>query len=510
MLYNSLIVLIAALASASLAFTASLNQNIAVYWGQNSFGNQQRLSYYCGLDNVDVVILSFVIGFPNLSLNFANQCGDTFSDGVLHCSNIGEDIKTCQEAGKLVLLSLGGASGSYGFTSDEQGVEFASVLWNKFGGGSDDERPFDDAIVDGFDFDLENNNQVGIPALGNKLREIFAENPSKKYYLSAAPQCPYPDASTGNLLANVDIDFAFIQFYNNYCNLGASFNWDTWKDFAENSSPNKDIKLYVGLPGATSSAGSGYADLTTVKKYVSDSIVKDSNFGGFMLWDASSGVSNTNSDGVSFIDQLSGYLGTGEKEVTTSKTSTSTTTSSTSTSTSTSSTSTSSSSTSSTSTTTTATSSSSSASSSSSTSSPTKETSSTTASSSSSAAASSSVSLVSSSTVLTLAPTEASPAQESSSVKSTSSSVEHQLEAQESKLEPSASEPPVSSGTRTVTISQTTFLPPTLTTSYVSGTELTVTVAGKTFTTFLTYTNIVLTKYITVQIRGRPTVLPRI
>lgn len=311
MLTSAVLFLLGALVATSSAFLAASSSNVALYWGQNSYGNQQRLSYYCAMDSVDIVILSFVTGFPNLSLNFANQCSDSFSDGLLHCSQIAEDIKTCQDQGKLVLLSLGGASGAYGFLSDSEAETFATTLWNKFGGGTDSERPFDDAVVDGFDFDLENNQSTGTVALGKKLREIFLTDPSRKYYLSAAPQCPYPDASTGAMLAGVDMDFAFIQFYNNYCQLGSNFNWDTWQSFAEQTSPNKNIKMYVGLPGATSSASTGYADLATVEKYVTSSIKLSANFGGFMLWDASSGESNVDSTGKSFAAQLKEYAASG-------------------------------------------------------------------------------------------------------------------------------------------------------------------------------------------------------
>lgn len=300
--------LLAILITRIAAFDATSNKNVAVYWGQNSYGSQKDLASYCDSSDIDIVLLSFLTSFPSLQLNFANACYDTFSDGLLHCTAIAEGIKKCQQNGKKVLLSMGGASGSYGFSSDDEATTFATTLWNKFGGGSDSERPFDDAIVDGFDFDLENHNQVGTVALGKKLRELYAADTSKSYYLSAAPQCPYPDASVGDLLAGVDLDFSFIQFYNNYCNLGSNFNWDTWLSYAQSTSPNKNIKLYVGLPGASSSAGSGYADIATVEKYVTSSITSSSSFGGFSLWDASSGFGNTDSNGNTFVHQLKSYL----------------------------------------------------------------------------------------------------------------------------------------------------------------------------------------------------------
>jgi chitinase len=42
------------------------------------------------------------------------------------------DITTCQSKGKLVTISLGGATGSVGFGSDAQGTAFANTIWNLF------------------------------------------------------------------------------------------------------------------------------------------------------------------------------------------------------------------------------------------------------------------------------------------------------------------------------------------------------------------------------------------
>ncbi|ABN68578.2 chitinase, partial [Scheffersomyces stipitis CBS 6054] len=285
------------------AFDASSSTNVAAYWGQNAAGSQTTLGSYCQSNDVDIIILSFLNDFPDLGLNFANMCSETFSSGLLHCSQIGEDIKYCQSQGKKILLSLGGATGNYGLASDTEGEALATTLWNKFGGGSDSERPFDDAVVDGFDFDIENKQQTGYPALGNSLRQYFSQDSSKTYYLSAAPQCPYPDESVGDLLSQVDIDFAFIQFYNNYCSLDKTFNWDTWADFAASTSPNKNIKLYLGLAGSPSSAGSGYVDINTVQAIL-PTIQSSSAFGGISVWDISSSIANND-----FLQQLKSALG---------------------------------------------------------------------------------------------------------------------------------------------------------------------------------------------------------
>ena len=61
-----------------------------------------------------------------------------------------------------------------------------------FLGGNHKFRPFEDAILDGIDLDIEN----GLPQYYNvfldTLREYYS-NQSKKYYISAAPQCVFPD-----------------------------------------------------------------------------------------------------------------------------------------------------------------------------------------------------------------------------------------------------------------------------------------------------------------------------
>ncbi len=292
------------------AFDALGKTNNVIYWGQNSAQNQQNLAYYC-TDSVDIIILSFMNIFPNgqdgnPGLNFANACETPFPDNsLLHCPTIADDIKTCQSRGKKILLSLGGASGSYGFSSNDEAIAFAGTLWNLFGEGKGDSlRPFDDAIIDGFDLDIENNQQTGYVALVSKLREYFKSS-TKQYFIGAAPQCVYPDANLSEVLDQSDIDWVFVQFYNNYCSIGSGFNWDTWSDYAK-TSPNKNIRIYLGLPGSLSAASSGYIPPSTIKETV-EKISSDPYFGGIMLWDASQAFTN-NEGGEPFADQIKDIL----------------------------------------------------------------------------------------------------------------------------------------------------------------------------------------------------------
>ncbi|GME71704.1 unnamed protein product [Ambrosiozyma monospora] len=303
---------IIATALLSLSGVASASE-IALYWGQTTTKPQERLANYCKKGDADIFILSFMNEFSgpsSMELNFADACGGSeTSKGLLKCEAIAEDIQTCQKTyGKKVFLSLGGGAGKYGFASDSDAKEFAGTLWNTFGAGSDvssEDRPFGDAVVDGFDFDIESGSDTGYAALATKLRSYYAQDSSKTYYISAAPQCVYPDKYTGDLLANADVDYAFVQFYNNPCSVdGTSFNWDTWADYAAHNATNNKIKIFLGLPGSPSSAVSGYVDLDTIKKTVNGPIAaNNANFGGIMMWDASSVYANGD-----LVQEVKGFL----------------------------------------------------------------------------------------------------------------------------------------------------------------------------------------------------------
>ena len=67
-----------------------------------------------------------------------------------NCSALAPDIELCQSQGKIVTISLGGATGSVGFSSDSQAETFADTVWNLFLGGTNASRPFGSAVLDGF------------------------------------------------------------------------------------------------------------------------------------------------------------------------------------------------------------------------------------------------------------------------------------------------------------------------------------------------------------------------
>ncbi|KAI8888175.1 carbohydrate-binding module family 19 protein [Backusella circina FSU 941] len=274
---------------------------IATYWGQNSANGantQKPLREYCD-GSSDMIIMSFLLDFRNGDLpvlNLANSCdGPSFQGtSLLECTDIGADIKSCQKKGKSVLMSLGGAAGSYGFVNDKDAEAFADTLWNTFGGGSSKTRPFGNAVLDGFDLDIEGGGPTGYSSMVKQLRSHFKKDSSRDYYITAAPQCPFPDAMLGDALEKVEFDAVNVQFYNNYCSTTSSnFNFDTWDDWAKNKSPNKNVKILLGIPGSKEAAGTGYVPFKSLEPIVKDVQKKYSSFGGVMIWDASTSYANS-------------------------------------------------------------------------------------------------------------------------------------------------------------------------------------------------------------------------
>ena len=125
--------------------------------------------------------------------------------------------------------------------------------------------------------DIEDHKSGGYAQLVKSLRELEKTAGGKKYLITGAPQCPYPDASLGPKPGTAlgdqgaQFDHVYVQFYNNFCQTGdeAQFypNMDKWLQFAADAKPAKDWvmvlkrgigtgpKIFVGIPSATGGAG---------------------------------------------------------------------------------------------------------------------------------------------------------------------------------------------------------------------------------------------------------------
>lgn len=104
----------------------------------------------------------------------------------------------------------------------------------------------------------------------------------------AAPQCPFPDAwdgpGTGSALQTGLFDYAFVQFYNNYCQYQGRVDdvVDVWKQWIS-ALPNTVI--FLGLPASPQAAGSGYVDPHDAVAVLLPAIkAQPGNYGGVMLW----------------------------------------------------------------------------------------------------------------------------------------------------------------------------------------------------------------------------------
>ncbi|KAH9998830.1 glycoside hydrolase family 18 protein [Russula compacta] len=299
-----------------LGFDITRKDNVVAYWGQNSFGAthtsdtarwQKTLSFYCQDDSIDAFPIAFldvafdIGGLPSIDLsNICNTNDDPVfqGTGLLDCSFLASDIRACQAKGKIVTISIGGATGAVSFASDSQATQFADTVWNLFLGGSNSTRPFGSAILDGVDLDLERGSASHWPAFVTRIRS-HASGTSKKYYITGAPQCPFPDAYLGSTINAVGFDAVYVQFYNNYCGLQAfndpnGWNFAQWDHWAKTASPNKNVKVYIGAPAGPLAAGSGYVDADTLGNYAQQTHDQYSSFGGVMLWDASQAHENGN------------------------------------------------------------------------------------------------------------------------------------------------------------------------------------------------------------------------
>ncbi|KAK9777205.1 putative chitinase [Seiridium cardinale] len=324
---------------------AAASDNIAVYWGQNSANSatsQQRLSYYCANTEIDVIPIAFMTGISTPATNFAsagNECTTFSGTGLLDCPQIEADIIQCQQTyGKTIMLSLGGATYTEGGFSSSSAAETAATnVWNLFGTPTGSaNRPFGTAVVDGFDFDLETSTQNMAP-FGQKLRSLMDAATSagaKKFYLSAAPQCPYPDVADNDMLDGaVYFDWIQVQFYNNYCGVSAftagsttqnNFNFATWDTWAKETSLNPNVKVLLGVP-ASSGAGGGYVSASTLGPII-DYCKGFSSFGGVMMWDMSQLYGNSGFLDTVYDELINGVATTTVKPTTTATTFTTSTT----------------------------------------------------------------------------------------------------------------------------------------------------------------------------------------
>lgn len=107
----------------------------------------------------------------------------------------------------------------------------------------------------------------------------------KKLYLTAAPQCPFPDANLKGALSSGLFDYVWVQFYNNPpCQFSSRNPSNFRSSWAQWASSVKGAQLYLGLPASTSAAGSGFVPTQMLMSQVLPFVKKSPQYGGVMLW----------------------------------------------------------------------------------------------------------------------------------------------------------------------------------------------------------------------------------
>lgn len=295
---SPLLLLLVALIQTSIA--ASGRGGIAIYWGQN--GNEGTLSEACATRLYTYVNVAFLNVFGNgqtPSMNLAGHCNPAIAGS---CTRFSSQIKDCQNQGIKVLLSIGGAIGSYSLSSPEDARNVSKFLWDTFLGGSSTSRPLGDAVLDGIDFDIELGSTQYYEDLARFLK-AYDRVGGRRVYLSGAPQCPIPDRFLGTALNTGLFDFVWVQFYNNppcqYANGNVTNllnSWDTWTRTVP------EQRIFLGLPAAPAAAGSGYVPANVLTSEILPVIRKSKKYGGVMLWsrfyDNQSGYSSSIISGV--------------------------------------------------------------------------------------------------------------------------------------------------------------------------------------------------------------------
>ncbi|KAF3956394.1 hypothetical protein CMV_018472 [Castanea mollissima] len=160
----------------------------------------------------------------NPQINLAGHCDPTTNG----CTRFSSEIQSCQSRGIKVMLSIGGAAGSYSLSSTDDARQVATYLWNNFLGGQSSSRPLGAAVLDGIDFDIQ----------------------------GGTTQHWDEPASSGNLV--------------NY--------WNQW------TTSIPATNFFLGLPASPNAAGSGFIPAADLTSKVLPTIKGSAKYGGVMLW----------------------------------------------------------------------------------------------------------------------------------------------------------------------------------------------------------------------------------
>ena len=156
-------------------------------------------------------------------------------------------------------------------------------------------RPFGSAVVDGCDLDIKTLPAAHYDVFAYRLQKLALTDPTKKYLLTAAPQCPHPSIHLDTALTKVAFDAVFVQFYNNSgCQTSSwtgkgkkqlansGFNFGMWNKWVKENSKNKKLRVFLTMSASAKVAGQGYVSRVKAAAITRD-LARFENFGGAAL-----------------------------------------------------------------------------------------------------------------------------------------------------------------------------------------------------------------------------------
>ncbi|XP_061347232.1 acidic endochitinase-like [Gastrolobium bilobum] len=253
---------------------------ISVYWGQHSDSDEGTLQDTCATGNYNIVILETLIVYDNGRtpvLNLDDHCGSS------PCSVLQSQIEYCQENNIKVFLSIGqditiptNSSPSINVTK-----YLADYLLEHYLSGQS--GPLGNVYLDGIDIaDVSDSEHLKWDEL---VRVINASTTDRRIYISASPQCVYPDYYLDSAIQTGIVDYVWVEFY--YQNPDCIYSngnpskllsaWKTWTSRVPNS------LIFLGL--AASDTIAGYIKPDALISEVLPTVKEASNYGGVMIWD---------------------------------------------------------------------------------------------------------------------------------------------------------------------------------------------------------------------------------
>lgn len=137
-------------------------------------------------------------------------------------------------------------------------------------------------MLDGIDFDIEAWDVLYWDVLAQTLQAYITRQ--RKVYLSAAPQCQFPDVHLSTAINTGVFDYVWVQFYNNppgqYANGNANNLLNSWHKWTSVNAR----QIFLGIPAApAAAAGSGYIPPDALKTLVLPRIKTSPKYGGVMV-----------------------------------------------------------------------------------------------------------------------------------------------------------------------------------------------------------------------------------